>query len=244
MTDVVQARSRADLAALQPGSAVLAGGSWLFSEPQDHIDTLVDITTLGWPALTSTPDGLEIAATCTLAELESVSELFAQCCRALLASWKIRSVATVGGNLCLSLPAGAIIAGLVALDAEALVWSADSDRRSPVRDFVTGPGTNILRPGDVLRSLTIPAAELEKPTAFRKIALAPLGRSGAVVVGTRAQDGSVRLTVTGSTVRPVVTAGSVDELDESLWFDDPHGSPEWRKHVTGLLAAEIVAELR
>ena len=43
------------------GNAWLAGGTWLFSEPQIHIDTLIDLETLGWPSLTVSDAGLEIA---------------------------------------------------------------------------------------------------------------------------------------------------------------------------------------
>ena len=51
------------------GHAFLGGGTWLFSEPQVATDTLVDLEQLGWPALTVTPAGLEIAATCKIVEL-------------------------------------------------------------------------------------------------------------------------------------------------------------------------------
>ena len=51
------------------GHAWLSGGTWLFSEPQVATNTLVDLERLGWPALTVTPAGLEIAATCKIVEL-------------------------------------------------------------------------------------------------------------------------------------------------------------------------------
>ena len=60
-------RTRADLV-LGPGSAPLAGGTWLFSEPQPHLSELVDLTGLGWPPF-EVGDGLTIAATCTLRQL-------------------------------------------------------------------------------------------------------------------------------------------------------------------------------
>lgn len=271
--EVVLARERADLALVGPGSAVLAGGTFLYSEPHDHLDRLVDITTLGWPSLTATPAGLEIAATCTLAEFAGArpgrelgtatlrpdwpgTALFAQACRALLASHKIWRTATVGGNVCLSLPAGAVLGALVALDAVVVVWPrGGGERRIPLREFVTGPGQNVLAAGAVVRSFLVPTASLLAHTSFRKIALAPLGRSGAVVMGRRMADGRCALTVTAATARPVVLnfdsvpgefelTEALSEVEPNLWFDDPHGAPDWRRHVTGLLAAEVAAELR
>lgn len=271
--EVVLARERADLAQVGPGSAVLAGGTFLFSEPHDHLDRLVDITTLGWTPLVERGDGLEIAATCTLAELAGAgpgrelgsavlrpewpgTALFAQGCRALLASHKIWRTATVGGNVCLSLPAGAVLGALVALDATVVIWPrGGGERRILLRDFVTGAGENVLAAGAVVRSFLVPASSLVARTSFRKIALAPLGRSGAVVMGRRTADNRCAITVTAATVRPVVldfdtvpadadVAAAVAEIEPELWFDDPHGAPDWRAHVTGLLAADVAAELR
>jgi hypothetical protein len=50
------------------GYAWLAGGTWLFSEPQVATDTLIDLDQLNWPALKTSPAGLDIAAT-RIAEL-------------------------------------------------------------------------------------------------------------------------------------------------------------------------------
>ncbi len=262
ISDVVSARSRADLARVGPNTPVLAGGTWLFSEPQDHLTTLVDITTLDWQALTEDPSGLKIAATCTLADLVdreypaswAATPLFRQCCSALLASEKIWNTATVGGNVCLSLPAGAMISLLAALDATATVWAPDgTDYDVRITEFVTGAGSNVLQHGDVLRSIAVPVDSLCSATAFRKVALAPLGRSGSVVIGRRSAADEFVLTVTAATTRPFQlrfdALPNVDDIASALagvdaWFDDPHGSPDWRRHVSGVLAQEVLEELR
>ncbi len=59
-----------DVVEWHPGHAWLAGGTWLFSEPQVGTDTLIDIETFNWPSLQVLPEGLEIAATCRIFELE------------------------------------------------------------------------------------------------------------------------------------------------------------------------------
>ena len=59
----------AEIPAMAAGDAFLAGGTWLFSEPQPGLSRLVDLTRMGWAPLTVTPAGLEIAATCTIATL-------------------------------------------------------------------------------------------------------------------------------------------------------------------------------
>ncbi|MCW0215018.1 MAG: FAD binding domain-containing protein [Pseudonocardia sp.] len=235
-----------------PGSALLAGGTWLFSEPQPQLRELVDLTGLGWPALVHEPDGgLTIGATCTLAELAAEAPLFRQCCRALAGSFKIWHTATVGGNICLALPAGPMTSLSAALDGVAVLWGpAGTVRRMPVAEFVTGVRTTAIRPAEVLRAVEIPASALRARTALRRAALTAEGRSGSVVIGCLGE--SFALTVTAATERPhrfvFPALPSGPELQAALdgvptWYDDPHGAPDWRAHVTARLAREIVAEL-
>ncbi len=137
ITEVARPRQRSELPAWRAGDAWLGGGTWLFSEPQTAARSrLIDLATLGWQPLRSAPNGLEIAATCTIAQLDGLTApvewiaapLIDQCCRAFLASFKIWNMATVGGNLCMSLPAGPMISLTAALDGICTLWSADGAR--------------------------------------------------------------------------------------------------------------------
>ena len=113
-------------------------------------------------------------------------------------------MATVGGNLCMALPAGPMISLTAALDGVCTIWTPDGgERQLPIADFVTGANANALRPGELLRQIDMPAAALTRRTAFRQISLTPLGRSGALLIGTLGGDGGFALTVTASTPRPV-----------------------------------------
>ena len=49
VTALRQPTSAAEIAEWGNGFAWLAGGTWLFSEPQPATDTLVDLGHLGWP---------------------------------------------------------------------------------------------------------------------------------------------------------------------------------------------------
>jgi len=42
------------------GDAWLAGGTWLFSEPQPKLARLIDLGGLGWPAFEVNSDGLRL----------------------------------------------------------------------------------------------------------------------------------------------------------------------------------------
>jgi CO/xanthine dehydrogenase FAD-binding subunit len=264
VTEVARPGSRAQLPVWAAGDAWLAGGTWLFSEPQVHLRRLIDLTDLKWPALTIGKTSLTIAATCTVAQLDALScppdwlaaPLINQCCRAFLASFKIWKTATVGGNLCMSLPAGPMISLTAALDGVCTIWKADgSEQTIPVAAFVTGDNRNVLAPGDLLRQIDVPLDALKRRSAFRQISLTPLGRSAALLIGSVTSDRGLRLTVTASTRHPVqisfATRPSATELREavlhhipdSLYHDDVHGKPDWRKHMTLRLAEEIRREL-
>lgn len=241
------ARSRTDLA-LAAGEAVVGGGTWLFSEPQPHLTGLVDLTALGWEPFSALPDGgLSVSATCTIEELQAapwgpLGDLARQAADGLLMSFKVQRSATVGGNVCLALPAGAMTSLLAGLDAVAVVWTPDGgERREPVATFVRDVRVTSLAPGEVLRAVEVPATALREPAALRRTSLTARGRSAAVVVGS-----GRRVTVTASTRRPVVL--DADDLDAGLaaidcWYDDAHGAPDWRAAVTGLLAREVVEVL-
>jgi CO/xanthine dehydrogenase FAD-binding subunit len=263
--EVAHPQVRDQLPVWTAGDAWLAGGTWLFSEPQAHLTRLIDLTDFKWPALTIGETGLTIAATCTVAQLDALpcppewiaSPLINQCCRAFLASFKIWKSATVGGNLCMSLPAGPMIALTAALDGVCTIWKADgSEQRIGVADFIIGDQRNVLAPGDLLRQIDLPLAALMRRSAFRQISLTPVGRSAALLIGSVGNEGGFALTVTASTVRPIQLAFNaipqtnelrdaiLHHIPDALYHNDIHGKPAWRKHMTLRLAEEIRAELQ
>lgn len=266
----------ADPADWQPGDAWLAGGTVLFSYGsyafgKEPLKRLLDLGSTGWPAVTVSESGIELAATCTVAELYALPgetgraaawpalELIRPCCDSFVASFKVWNMSTVGGNLCTSLPAGPVISLCAALDGVATVLCpGGASRTVPVAEFVTGDGRNCLAPGELLRSVRLPASALASRVAFRRLSLSNLGRSGVLLVGRLDAGGGLVLTVTAATKRPVQLrlgtaggSGTAAELSaaldaaipDGLYHDDIHGLPAWRKDMTYRLAEEIRAEL-
>lgn len=273
----------ADPADWQPGDAWLAGGTVLFSYGsfafgKEPLRRLLDLGATGWPAITVSDSEIELAATCTVAELYALPatepglahaadwpalELVRSCCDSFVASFKVWNMSTVGGNLCTALPAGPMTSLCAALNGVATVLGpGGASRTVPVAEFVTGDGRNALAPGELLRSVHLPASALASRVAFRRLSLSNLGRSGVLLIGRLDAGGSLVLTVTAATTRPVqlrlghgagnaagsVTAAELAEaldaaIPDGLYHDDVHGLPAWRRDMTYRLAEEIRAEL-
>jgi CO/xanthine dehydrogenase FAD-binding subunit len=264
VTEVRYPRAAEEVTEWRDGYAWVGGGTWLFSEPQAELTTLIDLDSLEWPALVASDQGLEIAATCKIAELyeyEAPAEwtaapLIRACCNALLASHKVWNMATVGGNVCMSLPAGAMIALTSSLEGVATLWPrAGPPRQVAITEFVTGNHANVLAPGELLRSIHLPATALTRRFAVRQMSLTHLGRSAALIMGTLAAGGDFRLTITAATPAPVQLAFDTlpaadrlrDAIDERIgadgYFDDVHGGAAYKRHLTFYFAEQIRAEL-
>ncbi|MFD6445859.1 FAD binding domain-containing protein [Promicromonospora sp. NPDC060204] len=192
-----------------------------------------------------------------------------ECVSALSLSAKVARTATVGGNLALGLPAGSMVGLFVALDARAVVWTPDGGSRElPVADLVTGAGRVDLAPGELLREVRVPCLALGARTVFRRASLTPTGRTAAMVTGRALPDGAgsdsagpggdgpgrVLLVMTASTPVPhaqLVRAGDHDALDHWIdsvdvaggWYEDTHGTADWRAAMTRRLAHEALDEL-
>ncbi|MFI5085808.1 MAG: FAD binding domain-containing protein [Actinomycetales bacterium] len=282
----------ADPAQWREGDAWLAGGTVLFSYGSSVLTRLLDVSFAGWPAITVTAGGIELAASCTIAELYELPlrgtgtgdggglterwpalGLVRPCCDSFVASFKIWNMSTVGGNICTALPAGPMISLCASLDATATILAPGGGSRDvPVADLVTGDGRTGLMPGELLRGIVLPAAALASRTAFRRLSLSNLGRSGVLLIGRLDADGTLVITVTAATTRPVqlrfgggAAAGSrvgspgrvfpappdaaalraalTAAIPAELYHDDIHGLPEWRRDMTYRLAEEIRAEL-
>lgn len=262
ITEVLRQPSAVPGSDWREGDAWLAGGTWLFSDEQPDLRRLIDLVPLGWDELTATDAGLEIGAMCIIRHLYEFSApgdwtaapLLRTSCEAFLASFKVWNTATVGGNICMSLPAGPMITMTVALEATYTLQATDgSERTIDAVDFVTGNHANILEPGELLRKIDIPADALRKRYAHRRFTLTHLGRSTVFMIATL-EGGDLLLTVTAGTTRPVqfafeslpdpdALAQRIDSIPDDVWFDDPNGTPDHRRHLARHFAEEIRGEL-
>lgn len=103
-------------------------------------------------------EGLSIGAAATLSDILKQDNLppgLAEALR-LIGSPAIRNSATVAGNICNASPAADSLPVLYCLDASVEVATAEGRTLHPIQDFITGPGTTVLQPGELVTRIVIP----------------------------------------------------------------------------------------
>ena len=175
------ASSAAEAVALmqqQPGrGCYIAGGTDLLLDEPDY-DFAVDISGAGLDSIESTPDGgLFIGATATLETILHASLLRSFASGALAdaaahcANRPVRSVATIGGNLCNALPSADMAPVLLALDARLHLSAGDTggaERVLPLSEFFLARRRTLLD-GALLLGLSLPASAAGRRAGLRKL---------------------------------------------------------------------------
>ncbi len=169
----------------------------------------------------------------------------------------IQGRASLGGNLCNSSPAADTIPAMIALEGEANVAGPGGRRSVPVEDFCTGPGRNVLQPGEFVVSIHFPPPAPHSGAGwFRFI---PRNEMDIAVVNAGARlrfDGNrvteARVAVGAVAPTPLLVREAADALigkpltDESIAaaakaaedaarpIDDMRGSVRQRKHLVSV----------
>ncbi len=75
---------------------------------------------------------------------------------AKVASYQLRTRATIVGNICNASPAGDTIGACILLGGVLNVHGEDGERQEPLSAFFLGPGETVLRAGDIVTSIQFP----------------------------------------------------------------------------------------
>ena len=155
---------------------IIAGGTDLMVQINTLAaapERLLYIGRAGLDTIEKKDGGLELGAGVTLTTLASskiVSEAFPALSQAAghMASWAVRNRGTLGGNLSNASPAADTAPPLLALGAAVNLVSLRGERRIPITEFFTGPGSTCMAPDEILSSVWIPLRE-DWRMSYRKI---------------------------------------------------------------------------
>ena len=73
-----------------------------------------------------------------------------------MASWQIRNMATIGGNLCNASPAADTAPPLMVLEAKLRVINIEGERTIDIREFFLGPRKTVLKRNELLKEIIVP----------------------------------------------------------------------------------------
>jgi CO/xanthine dehydrogenase FAD-binding subunit len=212
--------------------------------------------------------GLEVGAMVTLAQLADSADVPAPLREALLSMGgpALRSVATIGGNICNASPAADALPFLYAYEARLRLSAAGGERELAIDSFITGPGRTVLQPHEILRSIVIPAwtpsaclwrkVGTRKANALTKVSIAAFAeRRGARIRRARIALGAVAPVVlrlkevealleagrAGGTRGAVRVADAVRAAVHPI--DDQRSTAEYRREVAAGLVTSFVEGL-
>lgn len=176
----------------------------------------------------------------------------------LIGGIQIQNRASIGGNLCNAAPSADSIPVLIAYQAVCRITGPGGDREVAAEDFCTGPGRNVLQPGELLVTIHLPkpqarlGARYLRFTPRNEMDIAVAGAAAAVVVnnGTFA---SARIALSAVAPTPLFVREAGDQLagkpanQESINaaaeiataaakpITDMRGTTEYRRHLCAVL---------
>ncbi len=257
----------------------IAGGTDLLLFPPQDCDFVVDINGAGLGRIARTPGGgLSLGATATL-QMIACSPLVTGYAGGAVAhaahvcgNRPVRTVATLGGNLCSALPSADMVPLLLALDAVVHLSDGAMQHSHPLTEFFTGPRVTIL--GDrLLLGVELPPAAADWRAVSRKltrtaedIALVhvavALAMQGRIVRSARIALGAVApvpLRATGAEgiltgldlsapgfgerVPQTVEAAAEAAAQAAAPIDDHRASAAYRRAMIAVLVRRLVHEL-
>lgn len=200
-------------------------------------------------------------------EVQAHYPLLAEACRSV-ASYQLRTRATVVGNICNASPAGDTIGACMALGGILHIHGINGQRQESLGSFFLGPGKTTLKPGDIVTAIHFPV--LPKGSAGTYIKLGRNQLSDLSIVGVTAlgypdsgcQSGyRFRLALASVAPVPLVPAEAETYLinhyitHESLReaanlsadackpIDDVRGSARYRKEMVRNLSVRALSEV-
>ena len=243
------------LAALADGARPVAGGTDLVVGARQGKaplpESIVAIHRLEELRATTTADGvLRVGALVTHAELAAdpvVRERLTALAdaSAIVGSHATRAQGTVGGNLMNASPAMEVGGPLQVHGATVTLRSAAGERRVPVAELATGPGTTIAAPDELLSEVEIPLPSAGSGSCYarleyrRQMEIAVVGATAAVTVaqGT-VEQARVAITALAPTIR------LVPEAAEALVGSDGGTAAVGEAAAAAARAAEPISDVR
>jgi carbon-monoxide dehydrogenase medium subunit len=184
---------------------------------------LKSVTEIG-EAIVLDGDILRIGGRVVMARLtrnEHVNRNFPSLAQAasVVGSVQIRNRATLAGNLCNASPAADTAPALIAYQARVVISGPQGTRSITVEDFFVGPGSTVLKPGEVVTSVELPMPPSPLGSAFARVTRRRgVDLASVSVVCAVEHSGRARFGFGAVGPTPLVAESTIDDLaDEEGW---------------------------
>ena len=254
------------------------GGTDVFVRLRDGFITpefLVDVKNLdGTNELRFTPQtGLTVGAAVNMnrviasPDVQAQYPLLAEACRSV-ASYQLRTRATIVGNICNASPAGDTIGACLVFDGVLHIHGVSGLRKEPLSAFFLGPGKTTLKPGDIVTAIQFPIPPKGGVGKYLKLGrnqLSDLSIVGVTAFGHKESTcaSGYRFRLALASVAPVplmpaevetflaknpITPDAIHEAarlasEACSPIDDVRGSARYRKQMVRNLSAKALTEV-
>jgi carbon-monoxide dehydrogenase medium subunit len=117
----------------------------------------------------------------TLPEVQNFYPVLVEAIRTV-ASFQLRSRATIIGNICNASPAGDTIGACLVLEGYLNVYGVNGNRVEQLKTFFRGPGKSVLESGDIVTSITLPIPPQGSVGKFIKLGRNKIGDLSIIAV--------------------------------------------------------------
>jgi carbon-monoxide dehydrogenase medium subunit len=183
-----------------------------------------------------------------------------------IASPPVRSLATVGGNLCNASPGADTACALLGLGAEVVLVKKGAERSVPLTEFFTGPGETVIEPGEIMKEIVVEPTGPGEGSAYAKVGrrqamtLAVLNAACRIKLAADDTCEQVVIAVGAAAPTPLRAVGAEEALrgkaftegaieqaaaaaaDEIKPIDDVHGTAWYRRKLAKVLVARTLQE--
>ncbi len=183
-----------------------------------------------------------------------------------VASYQLRTRATIAGNICNASPAGDTIGACLVLNARLHVHGVDGEHLEPLRTFFKGPGKTMLKAGDLVTAVEFPLPPQGAQGRYIKLgrnAIGDLAIVGVTVLGypDGAAASGYRFFVALASVSPTplmpdmallsrkpITEDTINEaadvaMNSVTPIDDVRGSARYRKLMVRNLTRKALSDV-
>jgi carbon-monoxide dehydrogenase medium subunit len=182
----------------------------------------------------------------------------------LIGSPQVQGRASLGGNLCNASPAADSAPALIAAGAVCVIASAAGTREIPMQALHSGPGTTVLKPGELLQAIRLPAPQAGARDAYLRMIprsemdIAIVGAGAWVALDDNGRVRAARLGLGAVAPTPLLAEEAAaaligTTLDEAALarmeaavqslcrpIDDKRGTAAYRRRVVAVLARRAV----